>query len=69
MDNSPEFISTILAEWTEENAVELESIYRPGKPTENPYIERFNRTYRTEILIMYVSKSPRSDKKMDKGIQ
>ncbi|MGD1335192.1 IS3 family transposase [Vibrio harveyi] len=56
MDNGPEFISTALAEWAEENRVELEFI-RPGKPTENSYIERFNRTYRTELLDMYVFKT------------
>ncbi|WP_443083706.1 IS3 family transposase [Vibrio sp. E14] len=56
MDNGPEFISATLAEWAEANNVELEFI-RPGKPTENSYIERFNRTYRTEILDMYVFKT------------
>lgn len=49
MDNGPEFISLALAEWAENRAVTLEFI-KPGKPTQNAYIERFNRTYRTEIL-------------------
>lgn len=53
MDNGPEFISTALAEWAEEHDVELEFI-KPGKPTQNSYVERFNRTYRDEILNMYV---------------
>lgn len=56
MNNGPEFISITLAEWAEENTVELEFI-RLGKPTENSYIERFNRTYRTEMLNMYVFKT------------
>ena len=53
MDNSPEFISVTLANWAEENNVELE-FFKPGKPTQNSYVERFNRRYRDEILNMYV---------------
>lgn len=53
MDNGPEFISLILAEWAEKHAVKLEFI-RPGKPTQNAFIERFNRRYRTEILDFYL---------------
>lgn len=53
MDNGPEFISAALAEWADEHRVTLEFI-KPGKPTQNSYVERFNRTYRTEVLDMYV---------------
>ena len=56
MDNGPEFISTELAEWADEHGVTLEFI-KPGKPTQNSYVERFNRTYRTEILDMYLFRS------------
>ena len=52
MDNGPEFISATLAEWADEHGVRLEFI-KPGKPTQNSYVERFNRTYRTEVLNMY----------------
>jgi len=49
IDNGPEFISIALAEWAEENKVSLDFI-ELGKPTQNAYVERFNRTYRTEVL-------------------
>lgn len=53
MDNGPELVSLALAQWAEEHGVMLEFI-RPGKPTQNAFIERFNRTYRTEILDFYL---------------
>ena len=49
----PEFISLALADRAEENNVMLDFI-QPGKPTQNSYIERFNRTYRDELLDPYL---------------
>tara|TARA_R100001377_G_scaffold83259_1_gene64535 strand:+ start:4525 stop:4803 length:279 start_codon:yes stop_codon:yes gene_type:complete len=45
-----------LAEWAEEHSIKLDFI-QPGTPTQNSYVERFNRTYRDEILNMYVFKT------------
>jgi len=56
MDNGPEFILVTLADWAEEHGITLEFI-KPGKPTQNSYVERFSRTCRDEILNMYVFKT------------
>ena len=52
-DNSPEFVAEIIRDWCEENDVEWEFI-QPGKPTQNSLIERFNRTFRQDILDAYM---------------
>ena len=44
-DNGPDFTAIAVADWAEQNGVDLEFI-RPGKPMQNGFIERFNRTYR-----------------------
>lgn len=56
LDNGPENISLTLAEWAEEHGVSLEFI-RPGKPMQNGFIERFNRSYREAVLDMYLFRS------------
>jgi putative transposase len=49
MDNGPEFTSKALDAWAYQHKVTLHFI-RPGKPTENAYIESFNGKFRDECL-------------------
>jgi putative transposase len=56
LDNGPEFIALALAEWAEQHGVTLEFI-KPGKPMQNGFIERFNRSYREAVLDMFVFQS------------
>jgi len=46
-------VSIALAEWAEEHGVTLEFI-QLGKPMQNGFIERFNRSYRQAVLDIYV---------------
>jgi putative transposase len=55
-DNGPEFVSIKVADWAERNQVELEFI-KPGRPMQNGFIERFNRSYREAVLDMYIFES------------
>lgn len=52
-DNGPELISQQLECWAEKHDVRLDFI-EPGKPAQNAYIERFNRTYREDVLNFYL---------------
>ena len=49
VDNGPEFISKVLDQWAFLNRVELD-FSRPGKPTDNAFIEAFNGRLRDECL-------------------
>jgi putative transposase len=52
VDNRPELISQKLHEWAEKKGVTINHI-QPGKPAQNGFIERFNRTYREDVLDQY----------------
>jgi len=52
-DNGPEFIAQVIADWTSDHHLDWAFI-EPGKPAQNAYIERFNRTYREDVLNAYL---------------
>lgn len=58
LDNGPELISSKLAEWCKRNNVEMLHI-QPGKPNQNALIERFNRSFRNEVLNLHLFNSLR----------
>ena len=49
VDNGPEYTGVALGEWAADHGVELH-FNRPGKPTDNPFIESFNGKFRDECL-------------------
>jgi putative transposase len=53
VDNGPEFLAHSMELWCEEHGIILKFI-QPGKPSQNAYVERFNRTYRQEVLNQYL---------------
>lgn len=56
VDNGPEFTAQPFVEWCAEHGVATHYI-QPGKPDQNAYIERFNRSYRTEVLNAHLFES------------
>lgn len=48
----PEYVSGKLIAWAQANGIRIEYI-QPGKPQQNAYVERFNRTVRYEWLSQY----------------
>jgi putative transposase len=53
VDNGPEFTSTAFINWCKNSQIRLHYI-QPGKPMQNGFIERFNRTFREEVLDAYL---------------
>ena len=48
-DNGSEFVSKALDKWAYEQGITMD-FSRPGRPTDNPFIESFNGSFRDECL-------------------
>ena len=55
-DNGPEYVSGALITWAREQGINLQYT-QPGKPQQNAYVERFNRTVRYDWLTQYLFES------------
>lgn len=53
VDNGSEFTSSVFTDWAKAHGIKVDYI-QPGCPYQNAYVERFNRTYRDEILDCYI---------------
>lgn len=52
-DNGPEFTSVAFTEWCKEQGI-TQVFIQKGKPMQNGYMERFNGSFRKEVLDMYL---------------
>jgi putative transposase len=57
-DNGPEYISGHITDWARRQGITLQYI-QPGKPQQNAYVERYNRTVRHEWLDQHLFDSIR----------
>lgn len=53
VDNGPEFLSRIFVQFCESESIHIKYI-QPGKPSQNGYVERFNKTFREDVLDAYL---------------
>jgi putative transposase len=53
VDNGPEYVSGTLRDWAGKQGIAIQFI-QPGKPQQNAYVERYNRTVRVEWLGQYI---------------
>ena len=53
VDNGTEFTSDVFTDWAKAHDIMIDYI-EPDCPYQNAYVERFNRTYRDDVLNSYI---------------
>ncbi|WP_431258531.1 integrase core domain-containing protein [Roseateles chitinivorans] len=48
LDNRPEAVARALCDFVSHKGIELRH-FHPGQSSQNTYVERFNKSYRTEV--------------------
>lgn len=56
VDNGPEFTGKAFTNWCTKQGINIKYI-QPGRPMQNAYIERLNRTFREDVLDAYLFES------------
>lgn len=71
-DNGSEFISMAMDRWAYDEGVTMD-FSRPGKPTDNPFVESFNGSFRDECpqraRVPVARRCPPQDRKLEAGLQ
>lgn len=67
LDNGPEHLSQIFRQWAEGRGIQLRFI-QPGKPAQNAYVERFNRTVRVVSEILCVKDRVKNQRNQFKAL-
>jgi len=68
VDNGPEFISRIFTNYCESEGIEINYI-QPGKPSQNGYVERFNKTFREDVLDAYIFRNMEEVEQIAEGFR
>ena len=63
VDNGPEFLGQVFVDWCRDNGIFIDYI-ESGKPNQNAFIERFNRTVRNEVLDLYLFRNLAEDREI-----
>lgn len=53
VDDGPEFMALDFSRWCKAQGIEIQYI-QPGRPMQNGFVERFNRTYRQDIFDAHI---------------